>query len=184
MGVLGRQKYRQQSHLCQNLTHLRLRLLLASWKVMSPDADEIPAELIQAGEKHYILRYTILLSWFGTKKNCSTSGRNQLSYLFTKRMIKTECSDYRGISLVPTSYKILFNILLSRLIPYADEIIGDHQCGFRRNRSTTDQVYIRKILEKTWEYNGTVHQISRESIIQLGRKYYTVFSLSFQYPGK
>jgi hypothetical protein len=30
MGVLGRQKYRQQSHLCQSLAPLRLRLLLES----------------------------------------------------------------------------------------------------------------------------------------------------------
>jgi hypothetical protein len=58
------------------------------------------------------------------------------------------------------SYKIVSNILLSNLIAYADEIIGDHQCGFRRNRSTTDQIfYIRQILEKRWEYNGTVHQL-------------------------
>jgi hypothetical protein len=61
---------------------------------------------------------------------------------------------------LPTSYKIVSNILLSRLIPYADEIVGDHKCGFRRNRSTTDQIfYIRQILEKKWEYNGTVHQL-------------------------
>jgi hypothetical protein len=41
-----------------------------------------------------------------------------------------------------------------------DEIIGDHQCGFRRNRSTTDQIFcIRQILEKKWEYNETVHQL-------------------------
>jgi hypothetical protein len=52
------------------------------------------------------------------------------------------------------------NILLSRLIPYADEITGDHQCGFRRNRSTTDQIlYIRQLLEKMWEYNDTVHKL-------------------------
>jgi hypothetical protein len=38
--------------------------------------------------------------------------------------------------------------------------MGHHQCGFRRNRSTTDQIFcIRKILEKKWEYNGTVHQL-------------------------
>jgi hypothetical protein len=62
--------------------------------------------------------------------------------------------------LLPNSYKILSNILLSRLIPYADKSIGDHQCGFRRNRSTTDQIfYIRQILEKKWEYNGTEHQL-------------------------
>jgi hypothetical protein len=41
-----------------------------------------------------------------------------------------------------------------------NEIIGYHQCGFRRNKSTTDQIfYIRQILEKKWEYNGTVHQL-------------------------
>jgi hypothetical protein len=73
---------------------------------------------------------------------------------------KTDCNNYRGISLLSTSYEILSNILLSRLIPYAEEIIGDHQCGFRRNRSTTNQIfYIRQTLEKKWEYNGTVHQL-------------------------
>jgi hypothetical protein len=49
---------------------------------------------------------------------------------------------------------------LYRLIPYADEIIGDYQCGFRCNRSTTDQIfyiYIHQILEKKRQYNGTVH---------------------------
>ena len=63
-----------------------------------------------------------------------------------------------GISLLPTTYKILSNILLSRLIPYAKEIIGDHQCGFRRNRSTIDHVFcIRQILEKNG--NEEVHQL-------------------------
>jgi hypothetical protein len=75
-----------------------------------------------------------------------------------KKGDKTDCNNYRGISL-STSYKILSNIL-SRLVPYIDEIIGDHQCGFRHNRSTTDQIScIRRILEKKWEYNETVHQL-------------------------
>jgi hypothetical protein len=62
--------------------------------------------------------------------------------------------------LLPTSYNILYNILLSRLIPYTDEITGDYRCGFRHNRSKTDQIfYICQIPEKKWEYNGTVHQL-------------------------
>jgi len=51
------------------------------------------------------------------------------------------CCEGRGLYgswLLPTTYKILSNILLSRLIPYAEEIIGDHQCGFGRSISTTD----------------------------------------------
>ena len=39
-----------------------------------------------------------------------------------------------------------------RLTPYADEFIGDHQCGFRRNKSTTDHTLeIRQIVEKIWQ---------------------------------
>jgi hypothetical protein len=62
--------------------------------------------------------------------------------------------------LLSTSYKILSNILPARLTPYVYEISGDHQSGFLRNRSTTDQIfYIWQILEKKWEYNGTEHQL-------------------------
>jgi hypothetical protein len=77
-----------------------------------------------------------------------------------KKDEKTDCSNYRGISLLSTSYKILSNILLPRLIPYADKVIGDHQCGFRCNRSTNDQIFcIHQILEKNREYNGKLHQL-------------------------
>jgi hypothetical protein len=32
--------------------------------------------------------------------------------------------------------------------------MGDHQCGFRRNRSATDHIFcIHQILEKKWEHN-------------------------------
>jgi hypothetical protein len=47
-----------------------------------------------------------------------------------KKGDKADCSNCRGISLLSTAYKILCKILLPRLTPYAEEIIGDHQCGF------------------------------------------------------
>jgi len=66
-----------------------------------------------------------------------------------KKGDKTDCNNYRGISLLSTAYKILYNFLLARLTPYINEIIGDHPCGFHRNRSTMDQIfYIQQILEK------------------------------------
>jgi hypothetical protein len=73
--------------------------------------------------------------------------------------------------LLSTSYKILSNILLSRLTSYADEIIGDNQCGFQHNSSMTDQIFcIWEILQKKWEYNGTVHQL----FIDFKKSYYSV----------
>ena len=41
-----------------------------------------------------------------------------------KKRDKTDCNNYRGITLVPTTYKILSNILLSMLIAYAEEVTG------------------------------------------------------------
>jgi hypothetical protein len=77
-----------------------------------------------------------------------------------KKVDKTDCNNYWGISLLSTAYNILSNILLTSLTPYVNEVTVDHQCGFHPNRSTTDQIfYIRQILEKKWEYNGTVHQL-------------------------
>ena len=77
-----------------------------------------------------------------------------------KKRDKTDCSNYRGISLFTTTYKVLSNILLSRLTPYAEEVTGDHQFGLRSNMSTTDHIFcIRQILDKKWEYNEAVHQL-------------------------
>ena len=42
-----------------------------------------------------------------------------------KKAEKTKCSNYRGISLLLMSYKILSNIILGRLTSFVDEIIGD-----------------------------------------------------------
>jgi hypothetical protein len=77
-----------------------------------------------------------------------------------KKGDKTDCSNYRGISLLSTSYKSLFNLLLLKLSPHVYEIIRDNRPGFRHNRPTTDQIFcIPQILEKNWEYNETVYQL-------------------------
>jgi hypothetical protein len=68
-----------------------------------------------------------------------------------KKGDKTDFRNYRGISLLSNTYKLLSNIFCQGSTQN-DEIIGDHQCGFRRNRSTTDQIFcIRQVLEKNWE---------------------------------
>jgi hypothetical protein len=47
-----------------------------------------------------------------------------------KKGDKTDCTTYRDISLLSTTYKILSKFLLSRLTAYTEEPTGDHQCGF------------------------------------------------------
>jgi sorting nexin-29 len=60
-----------------------------------------------------------------------------------------DCNNYRGISLLQTTHKILSNILTSRLMSCVYKITGDHQGEFRHNISTTDKIFcIRQTLEK------------------------------------
>jgi hypothetical protein len=101
----------------------------------------------------------IKLIW---KKELPHQWKESIVVPIHKKGDKTDCSNYRGISLLPTLYKIVSSIVLSRIIPYADEIIVDHRCEFRRNRSATDHIfYISQTLEKKWDYNGTVHHLFR-----------------------
>jgi hypothetical protein len=89
---------------------------------------------------------------------------------------KTDCNNDRGISPLSTAYKILSSILPVRLTPYVNEITGDHQCGFRRNISTSDQIfYIRKILEKNGSIMGQCISYlltSRKPMTQLREKFF------------
>ena len=71
-----------------------------------------------------------------------------------------ECLNYRGVSLLNTAYKILSNILFARISPFAENIIRNYQCGFRRNRSTINQIFmLRQILEKTKEFGIEIHHL-------------------------
>jgi len=126
----------------------------------SPGVDQISAELIKAGGRTIFLEIHKLITSIWKKEELPEEWKESIIVPIHKKGVKIDCNNYRGISLLPTTYKILYNILLSRLIPYAKEIIGDNPCGFRRNRSTIDHIFcIRQMLEKKWEYNEEVHQL-------------------------
>jgi hypothetical protein len=94
------------------------------------------------------------------RNNCPISGRSLLLYQFTSRVIKLTVVIIGGYHCYQFYTKILSNILLSRLSLYIDDIIRDHQCWFRCNRSTTDQIFcIHQVLKMKWEYNETAHQL-------------------------
>jgi hypothetical protein len=116
--------------------------------------------LIKAGGETLYSEIYRLICYIWNKEELPQQWKESIIVPIYKKGDKTDCNNYRGISLLSNAYKILSNILLARLTPYVNEIIGNHQCGFCRNRSTRDQIFnIRQILEKKWEYNGKVHQL-------------------------
>jgi len=96
----------------------------------SPCTDQISAELIKAGGKTIRCEIRKLIISIWNKEELPEEWKESIIVPIYKKGDKIDCSNYSGISLLPTTYKILSNILLSRLTQYAEEIIGDHQCGF------------------------------------------------------
>jgi hypothetical protein len=120
---------------------------LKSYK--SPGTDQIPAEMIKAGGETLYSEIRRLICCIWNKEELPQQWKESIIAPNFKKGDKTDCNNYRKISLLSTAYKTLSNILLASLTPHINEITGDHQCGFLRNRSTTDQIfYIRQILEK------------------------------------
>jgi hypothetical protein len=76
----------------------------------SPGSHQIPAELfLEGGGGYCILTCINLLCWPGAKNNYLTSGKSVVIPVHIKGEKLT--SNYRGISLLTTSYKMLSNIL-------------------------------------------------------------------------
>jgi hypothetical protein len=131
-------------------SHLEVETSIAKLKKYKcPGIDKISAELYQAGGETLVPVIHKLITSIWNKEEMPDQWKESIIVPIHKTGDKTDCNNYCGISLLSTSYKILSNALLSWLSPYMGEIMGDHQCEFRRNRSTTDQIFcIHQILEK------------------------------------
>jgi len=57
------------------------------------------------------------------KEDLSEEWKESIIVPIYKKSYKRDCSNYRGISLLLTTYKILSSILLSMLTPHAEEYL-------------------------------------------------------------
>jgi hypothetical protein len=114
--------------------------------------DQISNELIKQGG-HELLStvYTILVAvWQSeTMPEEWTTG---LLIPLLKKGDPTQCSNYRGIMLLNTTYKILTSIIRKRLTEHTETKLGEYQNGFRKGKSTIDA-----IIEKSCEYDIELH---------------------------
>jgi len=54
----------------------------------------------------------------------------------------------------------LSNIILGKIKPYIEKVMGDYQNGFRDGRSVIDNIFgLKMINEKLWEYNQSVQYL-------------------------
>ena len=71
------------------------------------------------------------------------------------------CQNYRTISLISRSNKVMLKVMLSRLKPHAEEIIPEKQGGgVRTERSTTEQTFNLRILcEKYLQHQPSPYHV-------------------------
>jgi hypothetical protein len=99
-----------------------------------PGSDKLQAELIQEGDETLLSAIHKPINSIWDKEELLDQWKESIIVPVQKEDDKTDSSNYHGVSLLSTLCKILTNILPSKLSPYIDEIIEDHQCGFRHNR--------------------------------------------------
>ena len=74
--------------------------------------------------------------------------------IYKRKGNAAKCGNYRAISLLDTAGKVIARVLLSRLLRCVSELVlpRETQCGFRKQRSTTDMIFVaRQLLEKARE---------------------------------
>ncbi|XP_060518457.1 uncharacterized protein LOC132697179 [Cylas formicarius] len=126
----------------------------------APGEDSITAECIKYGGEHLDTAILELLKNIWKTEALPKEWNEGTIVPIHKKGDRMACKNYRGITLLNITYKVLSNVLRGRISPYAEDNLGDYQCGFRPKRSTTDQIFtIRQLLEKSWEFKREVHQL-------------------------
>ena len=67
-----------------------------------------------------------------------------------KKKDRTECSNYRGLSLVTHAGKVVLKIAVNRMGDFCDEagFLPEEQCGFRPQRSTLGMMFVVRRLQE------------------------------------
>ena len=72
--------------------------------------------------------------------------------LYKNKGDRSDCNNYRGISLLSIVGKVFARVTLNRLQNLALRVYPESQCGFRVRRSTVDTIFsLRQLQEKCRE---------------------------------
>lgn len=119
----------------------------------APGIDGIPPDLI----RH--CKTTLLQPLFNILCQCWSEGGvpqdmrdAKIITLYKNKGSRSDCNNYRGISLLSTVGKLYARVLLMRLQQLAERVYPESQCGFRAERSTLDMIFsLRQLQEKCRE---------------------------------
>ena len=125
---------------------------LANRKAVGPDG--LPAELLKVladeGELNTLGKFhdIIVAVWRGG--GVPQQWKDATIKVLHKKNDRTECGNYRGISLVAHAGKVVLKVIAGRVSDYCERenILPEEQCGFRPRRSTVDMMFVVRRLQE------------------------------------
>ena len=121
----------------------------------APGADNIPAELLKYGGKELVALMSSLCQKIWETKTWPDEWTTSLIILLPRKGNPQKCQNYRTISLIAHSSKVMLRILLNRLKNETEE-----QAGFRPGRSIVEQIFnCRIMMEKHLQHQKELFHI-------------------------
>ena len=125
---------------------------MANWK--APGADSLPVKLLKRDDatrepvvlKHF---HAILVSvWRG--EEIPQEWKDATIKVLYKKSDRSDCNNFRGISLASPADKVLLKIVANRLSDFCEarQILPEEQCGFRPARSTIHMLFVVRRLQE------------------------------------
>lgn len=120
----------------------------------APGIDGIPPEVIRASKDSSLLIHLHHLQYlcWNEKKVPQDMRDSKIITLYKNKGERSNCNNYRGISLLSIVGKVFARVVLMRLQIFATRVYPESQCGFRAKRSTIDIIFsLRELMEKCRE---------------------------------
>ena len=127
----------------------------------APGSDCIPPEAIKCGKTTLLLPLHELLCLCWEEGAVPQDMRDAtIVTLYKNKGDRSDCNNYRGISLLSIVGKVYARIILNRLQLLADRVYPESQCGFRGDRSTTYMIFsLRQLQEKSREQGQPLYMM-------------------------
>lgn len=145
----------------------------------APGEDGIIAELWKLNDPQITEMLHGIITDIWTTETIPNDWKTAIVHPLHKKGDKTDPNNYRGISLLPVTYKILSKILLNRLESQTDHLIGEYQAGFRKGRSCSEQIWnLKMILQHKSklvvtfvDFKKAYDSIDRQTLFRILREY-------------
>ena len=119
----------------------------------APGKDAIPPEVIKHGKPALLhhLHVLLLLCWKEGTVPQDMRDANIVT-LYKNKRDRSDCNNYRGISLLSVVGKVFARVALTKLQILSERTLPESQCGFGTGRSTIDMIFsVRYLQEKCRE---------------------------------